>query len=90
MPYFMGMKLSGKRLTQEQYEKKMQNLDREIEHRSNRLMDEIEKLLEIYLTEMLALTHRRLVKSIIELPQYYKDTQMLQNCIERFNKVREL
>lgn len=64
--------------------------DRRLERESQRSMDELEKLLEIYLIEMLALTHKELVKGIIELPEYYKDTQVLQSCINRFNEAREL
>jgi hypothetical protein len=62
--------------------------------RINRELDyldyEVEYLLEHYLVTMLHLCHKRLMRGMIELPQYYRDTQMLQDCIERFKETRGL
>ena len=71
------------------YQKCLQ-IGREIERENDQLLDKVEQLLEIYLIAALVICHKRLVRGIIELPQYYRNTQMLQACIERFKEAREL
>lgn len=70
-------------------DRERRRLLRESEKLVERGLIETEKLLRDYLTAMLSLTHERLVAGRIDLPRYYKDTEMLAYCIERLNKLSD-
>jgi hypothetical protein len=47
-------------------------------------------LIESYFVFCLNVIHKRLVRKVVDLPQYYKEIDRIQGCIERFTEAREL